>query len=261
MAWCGMNSHYCIEHVIISIRLIWSLYPPPPGTRAVLQSTVGAGGPWLQSTATPAAPGCGVQPPLLPQPYSFTLVRLTRSKVTNRLLFYYSDIAIFGDVVGGAGVGSVNQTAPGILLQQIAEELPVEVLNLSSTNYTFPMPKYSCSLVVFASISKTWHCYQWCIQAQTHWGKCLQQVEIFPTCVAMPISADNTTVDWIRYQNYVASLITVAISTCIYRMMQSPALSFDLTVCVFAVTGGDIYCVHMRTHWSYGSEVMGMQMK
>ena len=57
--------------------------------------------------------------------------------------------------MGGAGVGSVNQTAPGILLQQIAEELPVEVLNLSSTNYTFPMPQYSCSLVVFVSISKT----------------------------------------------------------------------------------------------------------
>ena len=151
MAWCGMNSHYCIEHVIISIRLTWSLYPPPPGTRAVLQSTVGAGGPWLQSTATPAAPGCGVQPPLLPPPNSLTLVRLTRSKVTNRLLFYYSDIAIFGDVVGGAGVGSVNQTAPGILLQQIAEELPVEVLNLSSTNYTFPMPKI---LMFFGSICK-----------------------------------------------------------------------------------------------------------
>ena len=36
-------------------------------------------------------------------------------------------MAIFGDVVGGASVGSLNQTAPVMLLQQIAEELPVEV--------------------------------------------------------------------------------------------------------------------------------------
>ena len=50
--------------------------------------------------------------------------------------------------------------------------------------------------------------------------------------------------------------MSVAISTCICRMMQSPALSFDLPVCVFAVTGGDIYCVHMCTHWSHGSEVL-----
>ena len=50
--------------------------------------------------------------------------------------------------------------------------------------------------------------------------------------------------------------MSVAISTCICRMMQSPALSFDFTVCVFAVTGGDIYCVHMCTHWSHVSEVL-----
>ena len=51
----------------------------------------------------------------------------------------------------GLDVGSVNQTAAVILLQQIAEELPVEVLNLSSTNYTFPMPKI---LMFFGSICK-----------------------------------------------------------------------------------------------------------
>ena len=87
-AWYGADSQFCIDYVKYTIHpLTWCFYPPPSGTRAVLQPTVGAGGPWLQSTTTPAAPGCGVQPPHLPPPNSLSLVRVTRSKVTNRLSF------------------------------------------------------------------------------------------------------------------------------------------------------------------------------